>query len=203
MESTLNCNASLVAVDWTLARSDMRVRAALIAEIEAYRLSCEEAATAAGVGSNTVRTWKHRQKQQIHPRRAINRIEDRQQAKALSEFEAEELDSMAGLAKHIGKKIKVAESGKDAQGWTAALATVLDLRRRAAGKPSTLVKGSSAASNVSRPAIVFIPTPTAQESAPLRSLPANPKTYELEHSTSRPPSLIAAVERVPEWQRAL
>lgn len=125
-------------------------------------------------------------------------------------FEREELETLDNLHRIIVRNAKRAESGKDCQGWTTALSTVLDLRRRAAGKDSTLVKSQTPKALSTRNSIVFIGTSQAP------SEPAKAKLAKLQPAqvidiapsedqslNEGPPALKAALAKAPDYVRRL
>lgn len=118
-------------------------------------------------------------------------------------FEREELDSTRGLIKALATCIKTAESGRDAQAYSAALLNVADFRRRAAGKSSTLVKEAAPKGNGQRNALVVIqsapPAPVARAGKP------TPKIIDMESESlnDAPPALKAALSRAPAYVASL
>lgn len=118
-------------------------------------------------------------------------------------FERDELDTLDNLHRIITRNAKRAESGKDCQGWTASLAIVLDLRRRAAGKSCTLVKEQTSKALGARNSIVFI---GAQAPAAPKVAKPTPQIIDLPTEPSlsdAPPALKAAMEQAPAYVREL
>ena len=121
-------------------------------------------------------------------------------------FEQDELETLDNLHRIITRNAKRAESGKDCQGWTASLAIVLDLRRRAAGKDSTLVKTQSAKALSTRNSVVFIGNVTPPTAAPsLKIAKLQPQVIDVqpEASSDAPPALQSALKAAPSYVRDL
>lgn len=210
MESTFNSSTPCAAPDWSLARSDMRVRVALVAEIDAGRFSCEAAALAAGVGSNVVRTWRHRQRKAS----AIPAGKSKTQfsvptvigGTATNKTTCEEIEKaeLEGLAANLARKAKLATDGKEAKAFVDAMSTALDLRRRAHGLPMSREKGKSA-SPKSSPLVfvsaVPIRTPQIRDAGDSEVV----HSHQSKLCHDMPPALAAimAEQNLPAWQRAL
>lgn len=210
-ESSNGSNPGPVATNWSLARTDMDIRAALLAAIDDGRFSCESGARAAGVGSNMIRSWRHRRRKAVASqvlRKGFQMSATSTQETFLErDCEAMERAELEGLPGILARAIKTASSGREAKAGADALATVLDLRRRAHGLPSSLDKRVSASPKVPvflcggqivRPKQLALPQKPVIELQPI----AQPNASSCLLSRL-PPSLQAAMAELPEWQRNL
>lgn len=125
-------------------------------------------------------------------------------------FEREELETLGNLHRAMARSLRLAENGKDAQAWSVALGNVLDYRRRAAGKSSTLVKEQTPKALASRNAIVFIgnpaqaPTSSTPQIAKARSSPVHDVTEVQDESLNDgPPALKAMMSKAPDYVQRL
>lgn len=125
-------------------------------------------------------------------------------------FEADELASLDGVHRKLAKKLGECESGRDAKGFADALGTVIELRRRALGKPSILVKPETKADVKQRAAVVVItgqPNASRAKSSrvidgQVRAVP--PSASDLDpRLKDAPPALNARLSEVPDYVRSL